>query len=323
MALLAGDIGGTKAWLALYQNDSEQPLFERVYPSQQFDSLAAIIHQFMLDSGVKQLAAASFGLPGPVSNNQAQLTNLPWQVCAAQLQQQLAIPVVQFINDFQAAAMGIDAIAQQDLLCLQPGQPIANANRLVVGAGTGLGVAPVVRYGCGFLPQASEGGHMDFAPVSEVQQRILSWLWQAWPHVSYERLLSGAGLQYLYAFFAGLELGELENWPQPEQVQQLAESGDGHAVAALENFVQIYGAYVGNLAMLWPARAGIYIAGGIAAKVEPWLSCGKFVSSMHDKGRMQELVQQMPVYLVRDPALGLKGAMLCARKILSRTQPEL
>jgi|SRR5690554_231846 len=315
MAVLAGDIGGTKAWLAAFDGRGNNLLADKIYPSRDFDSLAAIVQQFRQDCGLNEFSAACFGLPGPVLDNRASLTNLPWQLCASQLREQLGISSVVLINDFQAAAMGIDALQQHDLLSLQQGQPQADGNRLVVGAGTGLGVAPVVRSGLEFLPQASEGGHMDFAPTSQLQYRLLEWMWQKWPHVSYERLLSGAGLQCLYAFFAGLELARSCDWPQPARIQQLADSGEEHAVAALITFVQIYGAYIGNAALLWPSFAGIYIAGGIAVKIQPWLRRREFTEAMLAKGRMQGLLEKMPVYLVREPALGLRGAMLCAKKL--------
>lgn len=313
MMILAGDIGGTKSWLAV--GDPQQPetmIAERIYASQDFVSLEAVIQQFCLDVGLHRFAGACFGLPGPVANNQAQLTNLPWQVDAHHIAQHCSIATVSLINDFQAAAYGIDAMQADQLVCLQTGEFDPQANRLVVGAGTGLGVAPVVNTAQGFVPQACEGGHMDFAPSNELQQRLLQWLWQNWTHVSYERLLSGAGLQALYAFFSGLPLNEQLRWPPAEQVQQWAEGGQRHAVDALETFVRIYGAYIGNLALLWPAYAGVFVAGGIAAKIEPWLQQADFLASMHDKGRMRELMVRTPIYLVKDPALGLKGALLQA-----------
>lgn len=315
MALLAGDIGGTRSRLALYSCDSGQLLAQKSYPSQQFPGLGAVVQRFFHDTGAAAVDRACFGLPGPVRHDQAALTNLPWQLDAAQLQQQLGIGKIRFINDFQAAASGIDALQPDALLCLQQGQPDPDGNRLVVGAGTGLGVAPVINIAGRFMPQACEGGHMDFAPTSQLQQQILSWLWQVWPHVSYERLLSGAGLQYLYGFFAGLDLQQRACWPEPAQIQRQADAGQEHAVAALQAFVRIYGAYIGNAALIWPANAGIYIAGGIAGKIQSWMCNNDFLDSMQDKGRMRPLIQRMPVYLVCDPDLGLKGAMLCARNL--------
>lgn len=313
MLVLAGDIGGTKSWLAAFDTQQSNSIVaEKIYSSQQFDSLSAVVHEFCRDFQLNSFRSACFGLPGPVTGEQAQLTNLPWLVTSQEIIQQCDIAKVKLINDFQAAALGIDAISTEQLVCLQEGSFNPQGNRLVVGAGTGLGVAPVVNTPQGFVPQPCEGGHMDFAPVNELQQRLQKWLWKNWRHLSYERLLSGAGLQALYAFFSKLSLKEQESWPAPELVQQWAQEGQAEAIKSINAFVQIYAAYIGNIALLWPAYAGIYIAGGIAAKIEPWMRKEGFLTKLQDKGRMSDLVAGMPVYLVKDPALGLKGAMVCA-----------
>ena len=313
MLVLAGDIGGTKSWLAAFDTQQSNSIVaEKIYSSQQFDSLSAVVHEFCRDFQLNSFRSACFGLPGPVTGEQAQLTNLPWLVTSQEIIQQCDIAKVKLINDFQAAALGIDAISTEQLVCLQEGSFNPQGNRLVVGAGTGLGVAPVVNTPQGFVPQPCEGGHMDFAPVNELQQRLQKWLWQNWRHLSYERLLSGAGLQALYAFFSKLSLKEQESWPAPELVQQWAQEGQAEAIKSINAFVQIYAAYIGNIALLWPAYAGIYIAGGIAAKIEPWMRKEGFLTKLQDKGRMSDLVAGMPVYLVKDPALGLQGAMVCA-----------
>lgn len=318
MLVLAGDIGGTKSRLAAFEVQQSFALVaEKSYPSQQFSSLSAVVQEFCREFELNGVfRSACLGLPGPVVDNQARLTNLPWIVTAEDIILQCNIAKVRLINDFQAAAYGIDALEPEHLLCLQEGRFNPQGNRLVVGAGTGLGVTAVVNTPQGFVPQPGEGGHMDFAPVNALQQRIQTWLWQCWHHLSYERLVSGAGLQALYAFFARLELSGMQDWPQPAQVQQWADEGRADAVKAVNAFVQIYAAYIGNAALLWPAYGGIYIAGGIATRIEPWMRKESFVQGMQDKGRMRPLVADMPVYLVKDRALGLKGAMLCAKKLL-------
>lgn len=316
MLLLAGDIGGTKSWLQAV--DSEAPnkiLAEAKYPSQSFDSLESIIQQFTQTFRLSPFETACFGLPGPVSGRQADLTNLPWHINADQLQSLCAIEQVELINDFQAAAFGIDALTSDEYLVLHPGEFDGRGNRLVVGAGTGLGIAPIVRCMDGFWPQPCEGGHMDFAPANETQQALLTWFWQVWPHVSYERILSGAGLEALYAFFADLDARDHQAWLSAEQVHIAAEQGQNNAVRALDAFVEIYGSYIGNVALLWPSRAGIYIAGGIAGKIKSWMTKKAFLYNLHNKGRMQKLVMSMPIYLVTEPALGLKGAMLRAQRL--------
>jgi len=321
MLLLAGDIGGTKSWLRAVDSEApEKILAEAKYPSQTFDSLESIIQQFSQTFQFSHFESACFGLPGPVSGRQADLTNLPWHIDADHLQQQCSIDQVELINDFQAAAFGIDGLNPSQYVVLHPGEYDGRGNRLVVGAGTGLGIAPIVRCMDGFWPQPCEGGHMDFAPVNQTQQALLSWFWQVWPHVSYERILSGAGLEALYAFFAGLDPHDHQAWFSAEQVYSFAEQGQQHAVSALDAFVEIYGSYIGNVALLWPSRAGVYIAGGIAGKIKAWMEKSSFLYNLHNKGRMQKLVMSMPIYLVTDPALGLTGAMFRARRLFKPCQ---
>lgn len=318
MLVLAGDIGGTKALLqAIDLNNPGKVLAQAKFPSQSYDSLESIIHTFCSHHHFTQFEAACFGLPGPVSGRQATLTNLPWRVDADALQASGYINKLELINDFQAAAFGIDALSADQWTTLHPGEYDGRGNRLVVGAGTGLGVAPVVRCLDGFWPQPCEGGHMDFSPQTPEQQSLLVWLWQFWSHVSSERILSGAGLEALYAFYADLPVKDNQAWLSAPMIHQLAEQGDVTAKKTLESFVEIYGGYIGNLALLWPARAGIYIAGGIAAKIEHWMKQPPFLSALHAKGRMSNLVQSMPVYLVKDETLGLRGAAVRALRLVS------
>ncbi|MDY0136331.1 MAG: glucokinase [Thiomicrospira sp.] len=314
MLVLAGDIGGTKTWLQAFDTTTAR-VWQHKYVSSDFSGLAEMILRFRQDNQLGMIAAACFGLAGPVAGRVADLTNLPWRVDANELQSLCHIERVELLNDFQAAALGIDALAQDELIVLHQGEFDARGNRLVVGAGTGLGVAPVVQCGGRFLPQPGEGGHMDFAPIDSEQQAILQWCWSFWSHVSYERLLCGAGLAMLYAYFADLPRDNQQAWLAPPMIQPLAEQGDEAARRALNTFVRIYGAYIGNVALLWPARAGVYIAGGIASKIEGWMRDGTFLQALHDKGRMHKLVASMPIYLVKDELLGLKGAMLRAQEM--------
>ena len=352
MYFLAGDVGGTKAILQLIRQSGHRAEFEVVaqtrYECCQFDNLQQIVQTFLAESVDPPVSidAASFGLPGPVSGRQVQLTNLPWVVDADALLAECPIERVELVNDFYAAALGIDVVEPTCLEALyQPDKPITHLkNRLVIGAGTGLGVAPIYFDGGRYWPQSSEGGHFDFAPISETQQLILNWLWQRWPHVSYERLLSGEGIETLYQFFhqhvvsssfsisnsqnlnknkifnqqnnhLGLLVAESKqesaspSLTAPE-IHALAEAGDLTAEKALVEFVTIYGAYVGAAALLWNAPGGIYLAGGIAAKLLRWMRHPAFLAAYLEKGRMSHIVAGMPVYVVTDETLGLKGAML-------------
>jgi glucokinase len=313
MMILAGDIGGTKSWLQAIDSEKQQPLAEAKYASAAFSSLATIVNQFKQEYQLPtHFDRAVFGLPGPVNQRQASLTNLPWFVDADRLQSECHIHQVNLINDFYAAALGVDALHQKDLVCLHAGEPDGSGHRLVVGAGTGLGVAPVVQSQGVFYPQASEAGHMDFAPQDALQVEIMQALWKIWPHLSYERLLSGPGIETLFAFLSGKYEQLAKPTVSAAEIHRLAIDGNPTAVQALNTFVEIYGGYIGNLILLWPARAGVYIAGGVAAKIEDWMRQPAFITAMHQKGRMQPWVEKTPIYLVKDESLGLKGALQMA-----------
>lgn len=311
--LLAADIGGTKSWLQACDQASGRIVADSLYASADFQSLGELINHFRTRHQLPAFAASCLGLPGPVNGRLARLTNLPWEVSADTLEAKAGTGPVQLINDFQAAALGIDAVAPEQLVCLHAGEPDAQGHRLVVGAGTGLGVSPVVWTEQGHIPIASEGGHMDFAPTTAEHQKMLSWLWPAWPHLSYERVLSGPGLQVLYLFHSGAAAPD-EEAPAAAEISAMADAGDPVATAAMNSFVSIYGSFLGSAALLWPARGGIYIAGGIAAKIQSRLQAPVFLQALHDKGRMSSVVNKMPVILVTDPGLGLKGAMLQVTK---------
>ncbi|MDY0211580.1 MAG: glucokinase [Desulfuromonadaceae bacterium] len=322
MLLLAGDIGGTTARFQILDTEDQSHGGEVIsYPSGDFPSFNTLLHHLFRDKNIPDFDAACFGLPGPVTDQQVKLTNLPWDISAQELKRQIPAKQIRLVNDFYAAALGIDLLAEQDRCCLYAGQFDPTGNRLVVGAGTGLGVAPVYQLGGRFYPQASEGGHIDFAPLNQEQEGLLKWLHSRWDHVSYENILSGSGLATLYRF--GLErnnptasMTEVSARVLAPEIHRLARAGDEVAVDAIRLFVNIYGQFVGNAALMWPARAGIYIAGGIGAKIAAWMKSHEFVSYFLNKGTMRPLVETMPVYLVMDEMIGLKGAMLMAKRLV-------
>ncbi|EAT15286.1 Glucokinase [Desulfuromonas acetoxidans DSM 684] len=316
MILLAGDIGGTTSrfqWLDSETPESQSTLF--YYPSKRFSSFTALLTTLLSDSGITQVDVACFGLPGPVQGCQVALTNLPWTIDACELQEQLPLKEISLVNDFQAAALGIDALREEKILCLHPGEFDPAGNRLVVGAGTGLGVAPVYQLEGHFYPQSSEGGHIAFAPVTDEQSRLMDWLHRERSHISYEDLLSGEGLGRLYRFHFQQRNNRQPTLFSAAMIHELAEQGDEVAIAALRMFVNIYGQFIGDVALIWPARAGIYIAGGIAGKIIRWMTPEDFTWYFLAKESMNRVVEKMPVYLVKDELLGLKGAMRSARRL--------
>ncbi len=321
MHIIAADVGGTKTRLVFA--DSAEPrkvLHEARYLSGDFDSFEPMLRTFMQDCGAPcdGVNTLSLALPGLVSETSAHLTNLPWTIEKQKLKDSFGIDNIYFMNDFQASAFGTGQLRDKDRLIINPGALDSDGlhksrTRVAVGAGTGLGVA-WVDDGChgdkaAAHTHATEGGHIDFAPTNDTQIELLKFLQQRFAHVSYERILSGDGLVSLYHFCNGKCSEEVS----AEWINN--QSDDEAADRALSLFVQIYGAYIGNIALLYKPNGGIFITGGIAAKMLKKMLSKEFMNAYLNKGRMQTLVEQIAVYLVINDRVGVLGAMSEAVKI--------
>lgn len=331
MRILAGDIGGTKTLLQLadFEGGVYRPIAEQRFESAAYRGLLPIVRDFLrmigLDAGVIP-DAACFGIAGPVTTTPAgqvaRVTNLPWLVESLPLVKELGIPRVRLINDFQAVAYAVEKLDPQHLIVLQEGERQIGAPCAVVGAGTGLGQSLLVWEKDYYEAIATEGGHVDFAPTDELQIELLRYLSGRYGRVSYERILSGPGLVNLYAFFGARgqrkEAELLAGAPDaPAAITAAAlQNSDQAAAAALRLFVQVYGAYAGNVALSYLAGGGVFIAGGIAPKILPALRNGTFIRAFADKGRMSALLGQFPVYVVIDEKAGLLGAALVASRLI-------
>lgn len=312
MHIIAADVGGTKTRLVYADvNAPRNVLFEARYLSGEFEDFAPLLRTFIHDSGSSsgQVEALTLALPGLVGDASAQLTNLPWKIEKQTLINTFGIKNVHFMNDFQASAIGTGCLLEKDRIILNRGGIKENTTRVTVGAGTGLGVAWT--QGDKRMEQAysTEGGHIDFAPVDETQIQLLQFLLRRHDHVSYERLLSGDGLVALYEFYAGRQEGVSAEW-----VNNQSDS-DEAADRALSLFVKIYGAYIGNIALLFKPYGGIFITGGIGAKIVERMQTEEFLKSYLNKGRMRTLVEQIAVYLVTNERVGVLGAMSEAIKM--------
>lgn len=315
--IIAGDIGATKALLEVYDYQTGTVLFQNRYVSTDYQSLEQLIQLFMADAKIEACEWACFGLPGPIVGRRSKLTNLSWFVDATQVEHSCSIQTVALVNDFYAAAVGLEVIDDSDLLELHKGLDAPQGNRLLVGAGTGLGVSPICFCHGKFYPQPSEGGHIDFGPLDELQSELLNWLRNKWVHVSYERMLSGAGLETLYAFFSIKYHGHnrrLSRLKAPE-IEVAAHEGDQAAKHTLMTFIKLYGAFIGSVGLFWPAKGGIYIAGGIAPKIRQWMQKPEFVEAFLNKGRMKPVVEEMSIKLVMNEQLGLLGARKLAMDV--------
>ncbi len=317
--LLAGDIGGTKTNLALYDYHDDQFIVRKTasFPSKNHGTLLEIIQGFLADGAV-EVRHACFGVAGPVKDGVVQVTNLPWVVDAAALQAELKLERVSLLNDLVANAYGIKTLHPHELLPLNPnGVPGQVGNRALIAAGTGLGEAGLVWDGVTHRPFASEGGHASFAPNDSIGDELLRYLRQSHGHVSWERVLSGMGMKNLYAFFR-----QRSGEPEPAWLTEQFRTGDLGAVVthaglknldqvcvdALDCFVRNYGAEAGNLALKMLSLGGVYIGGGIAPKMLPKMESNVFLDAFYHKGRLSPLLQATPVYVILNDKTALQGA---------------
>ena len=318
MRILAGDIGGTNARLALVRVDDGRLVHgdEVRLPSRDFASLEALLRSF-LDLHAGPVAAAGLGLPGPVRDGRVAPTNLPWSVDARQLRQALKLEQLWLLNDLEALAHGLDGAAVETL---QSGQATAGGNRAVIAAGTGLGQAVLYWDGTCFHPYATEGGHADFAPRNELQFELLRFLQQRYDRVSWERLVSGPGLVNIFEFLcsrpgAQPAVSPLAQADPPAAVTEAALAKSCPVARhSLALFVELYGAEAGNLALKAMATGGLFVAGGIAPRILAPLREPPFVEAFVSKGRMRGLLESMPLHVVLDDATGLRGAALFAAR---------
>jgi glucokinase len=321
---LSGDIGGTKTLLQISAAADEcTPLLQRSYASAAYAGLADIVEVFLAEADIRDIAAACFALAGPVNGRVVKLTNLPWVVDGDALAARFAIKRVALLNDFEAVGHGIAALQTTDVLTLQTGVSQIDGKRLVVGAGTGLGVAWLSSQQGTYQVHPSEAGHMDFAPVNEMQSLLLQYMQQRHEHVSYERIVSGPGMIAIFEFLrdTGLAapsaqlIAAMDEEDAAAAITRFAQQSDEKiASMTVDLFLSIYGAFVGNLALALLPRGGIYVAGGIAAKIAVQLQGSEFIHACLSKGRFAGLLAAFPVYIVLNQNVGLLGANLYAHR---------
>lgn len=356
--ILAGDIGGTKTFLALYDWPTErvEPVRLETFHSADYKSLEEILEEFLtppkpptlLDdidgaaSGEEEsddevlpaepikLAAACFGVPGPVIENHSQTTNLPWVVDGATIATRFDIPRVQLLNDLEATAYGILLLRPDELEVLNRGNPPKKRQALaLIAAGTGLGEAILFWDGKSYRPMPSEGGHTDFAPNNDYEIDLLRYLRSQYLHVSYERILSGPGLNAIYEYVRDTKKNEptwlAEKIKAGDPAAEIAEAGlKGQADIAkqtLDLFASIYGAEAGNLALKALSLDGVYVAGGMAPKLIKKLQDGTFMKAFINKGRYKRLLGNIPVKVVMNQQTALLGAASVAAALSHAQTP--
>ena len=326
--ILAGDVGGTKVHLALYNFEAGKlkSVREQKFPAANFACLDDVVHRFLAEEddhpGIdrKEIAGACFGCPGPVRDGHLKLTNLPWTLDARALRTSLGIEHIFLINDLEANGYGIPELANHAVHTLHPGDPGTVGHRGLISAGTGLGEALLIwdARQKQHIPVPSEGGHCDFAARNDQEIALLEYLRRTLKgRVSFERVVSGLGIKNVYAFLKDDQKMEEPAWlaermrnEDPNAViGSCAEEGSSElCVKTMQIFASAFGAEAGNLALKVLSAGGLYLGGGIAPKILKTLSNGAFLEAFLDKGRMNPLLQAMPVRVILDDTCALLGA---------------
>jgi glucokinase len=320
--ILAGDVGGTKVHLALYNfaNGRLQPIRDEKFPAHEFASLDDVVNKFLGDGKEKkdEILAACFGCPGPVRDGRLKLTNLPWTLDTRDLVKSLGIPHIFLINDLEANGYGIPELAPESIFLLHAGDTNAIGHAGLIAAGTGLGEALLIWDGKTHRPIPSEGGHCDFAARSNREIALLQYLRDTLKgRVSWERVVSGLGIKNVYSFLRDVEKINEPGWLHDRMmaedpnavIGQCAEDGSSSlCFETMKTFSAAYGAEAGNIALKVLATGGIYLGGGIAPKILKTLKNGAFIQAFLDKGRLSPLLESIPVRVILDDTCALLGA---------------
>ncbi len=325
MKVLAGDIGGTKTYLAIFEVSGTklESLAEEKYPSSEYGSLDEIVTKFVKDYGYTP-EWGSFGIAGPVRNGIAKTMNLPWVVDAQKMVNDIGFKKVWLLNDLEANAWGISALEEKDFVVLNEGRQDLSGNASIISAGTGLGQAGLYWNGEQLCPFASEGGHSDFSPNSDLEIALLQFLKKRYAsdfHVSWERVVSGMGIGNIYDFLCEYRGVQTSDWLTEE-----IETGDKAAAISkaaddsrcpictetLKLFVHLYGAEAGNQALKIMATSGVYIGGGIAPRNIEQFQKSTFMDSFCAKGRMEQMMRDMPVKIILNQRTALYGPAIFA-----------
>jgi glucokinase len=315
--ILAGDVGGTKVNLALYDfvNGKLTHTRDKQYKAKEYSGLEEIVKEFVV---AEKITAACFGVPGPVRDGRLRLTNLPWTLDSRELSTLLKIDYVFLINDLQANGYGIAELTSEQIFTLSEGDARQMANRALISAGTGLGEAFMIWDGRDYVPYPSEGGHSDFAPRNEDEIDLLRFLKQKYSgRISFERVVSGQGMPNIYEF-----LREVRGLDEPAWLAERMSKEDPNVVItelalaakseicekAMDMFVSAYGAEAGNLALKILSLGGLYVGGGIAPRILEKLKDGTFMKAFTDKGRLSQLLVNTPVRIILESRTALMGA---------------
>jgi glucokinase len=322
---VAGDVGGTKTLLGLYERGDQRPreVAIHAYETNAYAGFTAILDRFEHDIGQPfDVEAVAVGVAGPVVADRARLTNITWDISCAEIARHFGTSRIRLLNDLEAMANSVEVLTPDEVLLLQQGVPRADGNGAVIAAGTGLGESYLHRVDGHFQPIPSEGGHADFAARTDREIAFVRMLRAERGRVEVEDVLSGPGLVNLSRFtHAGSTCVAAVDHDAPDAPAAISKTALAgrcdHCAEALAMFVSAYGAEAGNLGLRGVATSGVFVGGGIAPKILPALQDGRFLEAFRSKGIMTELVSTMPIKVILNPEAGLLGAAVAAQELLT------
>jgi glucokinase len=320
---LVADVGGTRARFALSAAARALPEQQRTLVCAGFPSLADAASAYLAGVGHPPVREACFAVAGPVARDRVEFTNRAWSFSIAETRAALGLDRLHVVNDFEAQARALPLLSAADLRRVGGGAADLVAPRVVLGPGTGLGVAALVKAGGRWIPLPGEGGHVALSPMDARESAVLAHLWQRWDHVSAERLVSGPGLQVLWETLRALDGQPHVTAPPPEEITRSALSvgsdptpapwgqtpGPDPSLEALSVFCALLGTVAANLAVTLGARGGVYLGGGIVPALGPWFDSSPFRARFERKGRFSGYVAAIPTLVITAPSPALRGAV--------------
>lgn len=320
--ILAGDIGGTKTLIGVFDPAPRRPIPRaiRAYPTTGHPSLVAIIETFLAEERpAGPIASAAFGVAGPVIDQSAQMTNVEWRVDAAELVRRFGFSAVRLLNDLEAMAYAVPVLEGVELHTLQTGEWRPEGNMAIIAAGTGLGGSMLHRVDGRYVPVPSEIGHSDFPARTDRELEFVRFARSRFDRAEVEHVLSGPGLVNLWQFtHQHGPCAAISATPEAALPAEISRAALEHACErcrqALDMFVDAYGAVAGNLALTAVTTGGIFVGGGIAPRILPALTPGRFVQAFNDKGPMRGLLERIPVHVILNADAGLLGAAVYANQ---------
>lgn len=314
---IAADIGGTFARFACVYLDNLAIENIEIYTCAEFNSLESVFLTYQEQYQLQEIKQVGIAIACPVFDDMICMTNTHWRFSINALKEKLNLDELKVINDFNAIAMSIPALSEQQVLQIGAGSTRKDSIRVVLGAGTGLGVAYLIPQQYGYSAHAGEGGHVSWGAKTDQEWFIYSYLKKQYDHLSYERLLSGHGLENLYQALAALNQQELSPISAAQIISNALAKQCVIAEAAVAQFFKILGSYAGDLALIFAAFGGVYIAGGIVPRLISLLQQSGFRACFEEKGRFSPFNAQIPTFIITAEQPGILGAAAYLKQSLT------